>query len=249
MGCQSKVIIGNNLTFSVTTHTTGSILTDADGAPAYRVYEDETGTAILTGTMSKLDDAGTTGFYTGQIACTAANGFEDGKTYTIYISATVSSDTGGISFGFEAMTAVWSTTTRVLTSSSTAPGTGLSASVWTVYRGDTLDRTFSTIAADGTITKVQLTVKTHPDDDQDLVAILMIDSTSDLVYLNGGSPKSGCTGTFNTSGVLAVNATTMSNLKAGEYSYDIQVWRTAAVSTIEIGTITVKNDISRATAV
>ena len=50
---------------------------------------------------AKLDDAATTGFYTETIACTAANGFEVGKTYTIYIEATVDSDKGGICYSFK----------------------------------------------------------------------------------------------------------------------------------------------------
>lgn len=101
MSCQSDVLLGQNLTFSVCTHdpSTG-ILTDADAVPAYRIYEDETETPILTGTMAKLEDAETTGFYTEKIACTVANGFEAQKTYTIYISAAVSGDTGGISYNF-----------------------------------------------------------------------------------------------------------------------------------------------------
>ena len=45
--------IDDLLTFACTTHRfdTGAA-TDADGAPAYRVYEDETSTPILTGTMA-----------------------------------------------------------------------------------------------------------------------------------------------------------------------------------------------------
>ena len=88
--------IDDALTFPAITHlaTTGA-LTDADGDPAYRVYENETGTPILTGTMSKLDDANTTGFYSEAITLSAANGFEVGKCYTIYITAAVSSVTGG----------------------------------------------------------------------------------------------------------------------------------------------------------
>jgi hypothetical protein len=103
MGCPSEVEIGDNLVFSVTTHTfaTGA-LTDADGNPVYAIYEDETAAEILSGSMAKLDDAGTTGFYTESIACTSGNGFENGKTYTIYITAAVASVTGGISFGFKA---------------------------------------------------------------------------------------------------------------------------------------------------
>lgn len=102
MGCQSRIVLGDNITFSICTHDpdTGA-LTDADAAPIYRVYEDETSTPILTGTMAKLDDANTTGFYSEQIAGTTANGFEAGKSYTIYISAAVGGVTGGISYAFD----------------------------------------------------------------------------------------------------------------------------------------------------
>jgi len=102
MGCQSEVDIGDNLTFSVCTHDPDTgVLTDADGVPAYRVYEDETSTAILTGNMAKLDDANTTGFYSELMNCTAGNGFESGKTYTVYIEATVDSDVGGLALSFK----------------------------------------------------------------------------------------------------------------------------------------------------
>lgn len=101
MGCQTQVTLGNNLTFTIVTHDPDTgVLTDADSAPAYRIYEDETSTPILTGTMTKLDDANTTGFYSELIACTTANGFEIGKSYNVYIEATVDSDTGGISYSF-----------------------------------------------------------------------------------------------------------------------------------------------------
>lgn len=102
MGCPTQVVIEDNVTFSICCHDPDTgILTDASPAPTYRVYEDETSTPILTGSMAKLDDANTTGFYTEQIACTTANGFEAGKSYTIYIEATVDGDTGGIAFSFQ----------------------------------------------------------------------------------------------------------------------------------------------------
>jgi len=105
MGCQAEVFIGDNLTFSLVSHDPDTgVLTDTDSPPAYRLYEDETGTPILTGAMAKLDDAGTTGFYTELIACTSGNGFESGKSYTVYIEATVGGDTGGIAYGFRALT-------------------------------------------------------------------------------------------------------------------------------------------------
>ncbi len=104
MGCPTECVIGDNLTFTICTHDPDTgVLTDADAVPTYRVYEDETAVAIATGTMSKLDDANTTGFYAETLAVLAANGYADGKTYTIYIAATVDSDTGGIAFSFKAV--------------------------------------------------------------------------------------------------------------------------------------------------
>lgn len=102
MGCPTDCKLGDDLVFSICTHDPDTgILTDADSAPSYRIYEDETETSILTGSMAKLDDSDTTGFYTELIACTTGNGYEIGKTYTIYIEATVDSDMGGITFAFK----------------------------------------------------------------------------------------------------------------------------------------------------
>ena len=102
MGCPSSCEIGDNLVFSICTHDTDTgELTDAASVPTYRIYN-EAGTEILTGTMAKLDDDDTTGFYIKLIAVTAANGFESGKSYTVYIEATVDGVKGGITFAFKA---------------------------------------------------------------------------------------------------------------------------------------------------
>jgi hypothetical protein len=94
--------IDDLMTFAANTHSAATgAATDADAVPDYRVYEDETGTAILTGSMAKLDDANTTGFYSERITLSAANGFELGKSYTIYISAAVSSVTGTMNHNFQ----------------------------------------------------------------------------------------------------------------------------------------------------
>lgn len=89
------VKLGETLTVYCNTHTpsTGAAV-DADAVPGYRVYEDETGTPLLTGSMALLDDANTTGFYSEQIAVTAANGFEAGKSYSIRITGVVGGVTG-----------------------------------------------------------------------------------------------------------------------------------------------------------
>jgi hypothetical protein len=105
MGCPSEVAIGDNLTFTVTTHspTPPGAAADADSPPTYRVYEAETGTPIITGSMAKLDDADTTGFYSESIECSSANGFEDGKSYTIYVEAVMDAATFATSYGFRAV--------------------------------------------------------------------------------------------------------------------------------------------------
>lgn len=94
--------IDDYLTFPANTHTpsTGAA-TDDDAVPAFRIYEDETGTAIATGSMAKLDDTNTTGFYSERIQLLAATGFEAGKTYTIYIESTVGTIIGTLSHSFQ----------------------------------------------------------------------------------------------------------------------------------------------------
>ena len=154
MGCPAEVTIGNNLTFSVACHDPDTgILTDAASAPTYRVYEDETATPILTGTMAKLDDANTTGFYTEQIACSTANGFENGKNYTVYIEATVDGDTGGICYGFRAVAASSTTGEGAYTGTLTVDdgaGSGLAGAVVNARRSGIL-KASGTTNADGQI--------------------------------------------------------------------------------------------------
>ncbi len=99
---QGPWYIDDLLTFTViTTVFSTGVATDADAVPAYRVYEDETGTPILTGNMALLDSANTAGLYSEQITLSAANGFEVGKTYSIYVAATVSGVVGASSGGFK----------------------------------------------------------------------------------------------------------------------------------------------------
>ena len=91
MSVQTEVEIGKNLTFYFLAKTPATdVIADTDAAPAYRIYEEETGTPILTGNMAKLDDAGTLGFYSEQIAASVGNGFEADKSYAIHIAAAIS---------------------------------------------------------------------------------------------------------------------------------------------------------------
>lgn len=102
MGCPAESRLEETITFSITSHDadTGA-LTNADSLPTYRVYEDDGDSAILTGSMELRDAGNTTGAYKKKITCSVANGFEIGKSYEVYIEATVDGDTGGITFGFK----------------------------------------------------------------------------------------------------------------------------------------------------
>lgn len=94
--------IDDLLTFpALTTRFDTGAATDADSVATYRVYEDETSTPILTGSMALLDGSNTAGFYSEQITLSAANGFEKGKCYSIYIAATVNSVAGATYHTFQ----------------------------------------------------------------------------------------------------------------------------------------------------
>lgn len=85
------VVIGQTLPFYLNTHGSTGAETDADAVPSYRVYEQTTDTAILSGVMAKIDDANTTGAYAGSISINVSNGFEVGKNYAIRKRAVVAS--------------------------------------------------------------------------------------------------------------------------------------------------------------
>jgi hypothetical protein len=252
MGCPSSVVIGNTLTFSICTHDpdTGQ-LADADTLPAYRVYEDETATPILTGTMAKLDDANTLGFYTERITCSAANGFENGKMYTIYIEATVDSTTGGIAYGFAAETATWSAAERTLTQSAAQVAAIVAGTAITITRGDTVTIALTGLGSLAGRTKLWFTVKqalSMPDTG----AVLQVEETGGLLVLNGAAAAT------ETDGSITVNNETLGNvtivLKAAataaldapaSLTYDVQMLTASGVTTLTKEDFGVVEDVTR----
>ena len=82
--------IDDYVTLIATTHRFSSGAAYAPTAITYRVYEDATDVEIVADTaMTNFDTE--TGFYLNRIQCTAALGYEAGKTYTALIKATVDS--------------------------------------------------------------------------------------------------------------------------------------------------------------
>lgn len=85
--------LNETITIDFATHapTTGAV-TDADSTPTVEVFEDANDTPIHTPTATKRTSK--TGNYRVQVACTAGNGFEVGKSYNVVVSATVGGVTG-----------------------------------------------------------------------------------------------------------------------------------------------------------
>ena len=256
MGCLSAVFLGNNLTFSITTHNpdTGA-LTDADSAPAYRVYEELTSPPILTGTMTLFDGANTTGFYMAQIACTEANGFEDGKSYNIYIEAPVNSDTGGISFAFRAQTPVWSEAVRTLTRSA-AGGELPSGSDIEILRGDTWSVPIEGLGDISDRDKLWFTVKKSRSD-EDSESSIQIEEAAGLLYLNSEDASArAANGSITVTDAVVGNITigldkieTAELLHNAGLPYDVQMLDSSGdVTTLAIAAGTVTDDVTRAIA-
>ena len=260
MGCPAEVTLGDTFVFSVCTHDpdTGA-LTDADAVPSYRVYEDETATAILTGNMAKLDDSNTLGFYTETITASVGNGFEANKTYTVYIVATVDSDTGGIAYGIKCAANVWDYATRTLTATAAATTAAVSGSDLAITIAATYTATLSGMTIPATWTKVWFTLKNRDNhtDAQSQVQILKSNPASaandGLLYLAGAVATTKANGSLvvdQAAGTVAITITddaTVSLSPGTALVYDLKVMTSAGATTVLTeGTATISYTPTRA---
>jgi hypothetical protein len=130
--------VGDVITFYANTHTASTgAAADADAVPTYRIYENEASAIISSGSMAKLDDAGTLGFYSEEITLSSASGYEAGKHYAVYITAAVSSVTGTMHHTFQTeakvhAAAISSSALTSLASSATAATLATSANLATL---------------------------------------------------------------------------------------------------------------------
>lgn len=86
-----NVTLGRTIVLDFVCHTTQGAISDADTTPVCDIFEDTTDTPILEPTVVKR--TGLTGHYRVSIDCTAANGFEIGKSYNVVAIATVGTKT------------------------------------------------------------------------------------------------------------------------------------------------------------
>lgn len=101
MSFPTEVELGRSAMLYVNTHVNSSgAEADAAAAPTWRLYEEDDGTPIFTGSTAKLDDANTTGFYAHKFEIEAGSGFEHGKTYGLRVNGTVGGVTGSVVYPF-----------------------------------------------------------------------------------------------------------------------------------------------------
>lgn len=111
MGCPTEARLNERIAFSVCTHDPEmGGLADADQSPTYSLYLDESLSPFETGAMIRYS----LGFYARSITCAQTG------TYTVKVEATVSGETGGISFAFVVHTTPEHAITEVLSCDDTA---------------------------------------------------------------------------------------------------------------------------------
>ena len=158
-----------------------------NAVPDYWVHEDENGTDIAAGSMALLNAADTTGYYSELLECTAVAGYEDGKTYSIYIEATVGGDKGAIAYTFKAV----ALSMQDLQDSITAAADALYVpTAQTLTKGTTIpdggsDDYTDLAADDGTRWQIQLEVDNHDDIDMALTFSLGTGRVATSVLING----------------------------------------------------------------
>ena len=145
-------------------------------------------------------------------------------------------------------------TDLITTGTSLTIASVVSGSTITAHRGDTLSAALTNIGALTNNSKLWFTVK-RDYDDADTAAVIQIEKTGGLLYLNGavGTAGNGSL-TINDEATgdvtIVLNASETAKLSPGNYQYDIQILRSAGtpVSTLTYGEFVVPADVTRATS-
>ncbi|OQB00842.1 MAG: hypothetical protein BWY20_02465 [Spirochaetes bacterium ADurb.Bin215] len=150
--------------------------------------------------------------------------------------------------------AIKAKTDLITTGTSLTIASAVSGSTITAHRGDTLSAALENIGALTNYSKLWFTVK-RDYDDADTAAVIQIEKTGGLLYLNGavGTAGNGSL-TINDEATgdvtIVLNASETAKLSPGNYQYDIQILRSAGtpVSTLTYGEFVVPADVTRATS-
>lgn len=202
---------------------------DADALKADAVTEIQSGLA-LEATLTAMKGAGWTD-----------------ETLVAIKAALDAIDTSGVA------TAVWAASVRTLTQSAASVAAVVSGSDITCQRGDSLSASLTDVGALTGYSKVYFTVK-RDYEDADTAAIIQIEKTAGLKYINGAAAVTSANGSLTivdeaTGDItIALDEVETAKLSPGAYVYDVQIVRTAGtVSTLTAGTFKVAADVTRAT--
>lgn len=147
---------------------------------------------------------------------------------------------------------VWTYATRTLTQTAASVTAAVSGeSDLTIYRGDTLSATFTSLTADVSDNdKLWFTFKTDKSG-ADTAALVMIDKTG-LTRINGEAATTAANGAITTPSTTSVTVTlaAVEAAKLGEVAgyYDIQKLKGTTITTLASGDCTVTTDVTRATS-
>jgi hypothetical protein len=148
---------------------------------------------------------------------------------------------------------VWSYATRTLTASAAAVIAAVLGSSINITRGDSLSASLTGLGDISTRSKLWFTVKRDPET-PDTAAIIQIEETDGLVYLNGAAGtaiQGSITVTDAVAGdiTIALDEVATAQLAPQACYYDIQVLTAAgAVTTLTDGGAAITADITRATS-
>jgi hypothetical protein len=147
---------------------------------------------------------------------------------------------------------VWAYGTRTLTQSAAAVEAAVSGSTIACLRGDTLSAALTGVGSLTGRTKCWFTVKAGAED-EDTAALVQIEETAGLLYLNGAAGTAGQGSLTVTDAALgdltiALAAAATKSLGQGSYRYDVQILTAAGVTTRTAGTfiVTDADDMTRA---
>lgn len=247
MGCPHDVDLGDDLTFSITTHHPDTAsLADADGLPTYTVFEELGPAALLSGSMVRVD----TGSYVQKITCSLANGFAQRKSYTIFVTASVAGVTARLPFNFRVYDP-WSEPTRTLTQTAAQLEAILEGTELTVLRGDTLVVNFTGLGSLVGRTKLWFTAK-DAKSKPDAAALIQIEESAGLLVIAKTAADTPANGSIVVTDALAGDLTiTLDEAESAKLwdcggRYDVQLLAGGVVHTLTAGVFTVLADVTRA---
>ena len=170
------------------------------------------------------------------------------------IQADLDNVSGSVGEALGRLDNVQAKTDLITTGTSLSIASAVVGSTITAHRGDTLSAALENIGALTNYSKLWFTVK-RDYDDADTAAVIQIEKTGGLLYLNGavGTAGNGSL-TINDEATgdvtIVLNASETAKLSPGNYQYDIQILRSAGtpVSTLTYGEFVVPADVTRATS-